>query len=89
MQRCRIISDDTANIDTYVTAAQQSFTKDVEALLHSGAKHSLHQRLKGEDFRLLQVQELQSIRQTLKGILNIMRASVNIIAQVFYWRSVC
>ena len=57
--------------------------------MRTGAKHGLRQRPKGEDFSLLQVQELQAIRHTLKGILNVMRASVRIIAQVFRRRSVC
>jgi hypothetical protein len=44
---------------------------------------------KGEDFPLLQVQELQAIRRTLEGILDVMRASVRVVTQVFHRRSVC
>ena len=42
-----------ADLDARVATAQKSFIKDVEALLHTGAKHSLRQRLKGENFPLL------------------------------------
>ena len=57
--------------------------------MRTGAKHGLRQRPKGEDFPLLQVQELQAIRRTLEGILDVMRASVRVVAQVFRRRSVC
>ena len=57
--------------------------------MRTGAKHGLRQRPKGDDFRLLQVQELQAIRRTLDGILDVMRASVSVVAQVFYQRNAC
>ena len=57
--------------------------------MRTGAKHGLRQRLKGEDFPLLQVQELQAIRRTLEGIFNVMRALVRVVAQVFRRCSVC
>ena len=88
-ERRRVAGEDTADLDARVVATQKSFTKDVEASLRTGAKHGLRQRPKGEDFPLLQVQELQAIRRTLEGILDVMRASVRIIAQVFYYYSVC
>ena len=88
-ERCRVAGEDTADIDARITAAQKSFTKDIEASLRTGAKHGLRQRPKGEDVPLLQVQELQAIRWTLKGILDVMRASVRVVAQVFHRRSVC
>jgi hypothetical protein len=52
-KRYYITSEDTAEIDTRITAAQKSFTKDIKALLRTGAKYGLRQRLKGEDFPLL------------------------------------
>ena len=88
-ERRRVAGEDTADIDACITAVQKSFTKDVEASLRTGAKHGLRQRPKGEDFPLLQVQELQAICRTLKGILDVMRALVRVIAQVFHRRSVC
>ena len=42
-----------ADLDARVAATQKSFTKDIEALLHTGAKYGLRQRPKGEDFPLL------------------------------------
>ena len=51
-RRC-IAGEDTANLNTCVTATQRSFIKDVKALLYTSAKHGLRQRLKGEDFPLL------------------------------------
>ena len=57
-KRRRVAGKDTANLNARVVATQKSFTKDVKASLRIGAKHGLRQRLKGEDFPLLQVQEL-------------------------------
>jgi hypothetical protein len=88
-ERRRVAGEDTAEIDARITVAQKSFTKDIEASLRTGAKHGLRQRPKGEDFPLLQVQELQAIRRTLEGILDVMRASVRVVTQVFHRRSVC
>ena len=48
-----IASEDTANLNARVVATQKSFTKDIKALLRTGVKHGLRQRLKGEDFPLL------------------------------------
>jgi len=42
-----------ADLDARVAAAQKSFIKDIKALVRAGAKHSLRQCLKGEDFPLL------------------------------------
>ena len=42
-----------ANLNAHVAAAQKSFTKDIKALVRTGAKYGLRQRLKGEDFPLL------------------------------------
>ena len=52
-KRRHIASEDTADLDARVVVTQKSFTKDVEALLRTGAKYGLRQRLKGEDFPLL------------------------------------
>ena len=87
-ERRRVAGEDTADLDARVAATQKSFTKDVEASLRTGAKHGLRQRPKGEDFPLLQVQELQAIRRTLEGILDVMRASVRVVTQVFHRHSV-
>jgi hypothetical protein len=88
-ERRRVTGRDTADIDARVAAAQRSFTKDVEASLRTGAKHGLRQRPKGEDFQLLLVQELQAVRRTLEGILDVMRASVSVVALVFRQRNAC
>ena len=52
-KRRYIAGDDTADINARITTVQKSFTKDVKALLRTGAKHGLRQRLKGKDFPLL------------------------------------
>ena len=52
-KRYYIAGKDTANLNTRVIATQKSFTKDIKALLRISVKHSLRQRLKGEDFPLL------------------------------------
>ena len=44
-----------ADLNAHIATTQKSFMKDVEALLHTGAKHGLRQYLKGENFPLLQV----------------------------------
>jgi len=53
-RRC-IASGDAADFNTRVAAAQKSFIKDIKAFLHTGAKYSLRQRPKGNNFYLLQV----------------------------------
>ena len=52
-KRRYIAGEDTANLNARVVATQKSFIKDIKALLRTGAKHGLRQRLKGEDFPLL------------------------------------
>ena len=52
-KRRYITSEDAANINARITTVQKSFIKDVKALLRTGTKYGLRQRLKGEDFPLL------------------------------------
>ena len=42
-----------ANLNTYITTAQKSFIKDIEALLYISTKYSFCQYLKGKNFPLL------------------------------------